>query len=307
MSAKSLNGILITGSSGQVGGELVRAFTPLGSRFGPVHAPLRAELDLSDPDSIRRVVRALRPRWILNPAAYTAVDRAESEPELAYQINAEAVGVLGEEAAKLGSAVIHFSTDYIFNGMGNRPYTEQDLPAPINVYGASKLAGEQALAESGAAHLILRTSWVYGASGKNFLHTILRLARERSELKIVADQHGAPTASVDLAALTAHILTTQPDLSVLGGIYHATSMGETTWHGFAAEILRLARMLEPATEFAALLPISTAEHPTAARRPANSRLNCRNLTERLGWIMPRWQHSLKAVMDRLPEPSGAQA
>lgn len=306
MAAAPLNGILITGSSGQVGSELVRACAVLEPRLGPVNAPQRAELDLADPASIVRVVRALRPRWILNAAAYTAVDRAGSEPEVAYAINAEAVRILGEEAAALGTAVLHFSTDYVFDGTASHPYTEQDATNPQSVYGASKLAGEQALARSGARHLIFRTSWVYGASGHNFLRTILRLARERSELKVVSDQHGTPTASSDLAALVVHVLSRDPDLRDANGLYHATGAGETTWFGFAAEILRRARTADPATRLATLQPTSTAEYAAPARRPANSRLDCSRLAAELHWIMPPWQDSLAAVMQQLPELAGLQ-
>lgn len=309
MSAESLNGILITGSSGQVGGELVRAFGPLQSQLGPVHAPLRAELDLANPDSIRRVVRALRPRWILNAAAYTAVDRAESEPQLAYRINADAVGVLGDEAAKLGSAVVHFSTDYVFDGTCDRPYTEQDQANPQTVYGASKLAGEQALAASGAGHLILRTSWVYGATGSNFLRTVLRLACERPEIRIVADQHGAPTWSRSLALAAAAVIQVC-ETAAQGrelfeavderqGVYHAASAGETTWFGFAEEALKLARAEDAEVKFAALTPIATSDYPTHAARPLNSRLNCAKLEQVFGIRMGNWSEALNRVMNEL--------
>jgi dTDP-4-dehydrorhamnose reductase len=309
MSAESLEGILITGSSGQVGGALVRVFAPLHSQLGPVHAPLRAELDLADPDSIRRAVRALRPRWILNPAAYTAVDRAESEPELAYRINADAVGVLGEEAAKLGSAVVHFSTDYVFDGTCDRSYTEQDQANPQTVYGASKLAGEQALAASGAGHLIVRTSWVYGATGSNFLRTVLRLARERPEIRIVSDQHGAPTWSRSLA-LTAAKMIQVCETAAHGrrlveavderqGVYHAASAGETTWFGFAEEALRLARAENAGAKFATLTPIATSDYPTHAARPLNSRLNCAKLGKVFGVQMGNWSEALKSVMNEI--------
>ena len=338
MGSGSLQGVLITGSSGQVGGELVRAFAPLAARFGPVHAPLRAGLDLSRPESIREAVRTLRPRWILNAAAYTAVDRAESEPEAAYAINAEAVRILGEEAHAIGSAVLHFSTDYVFSGEGTTPYRETDLTVPSNVYGASKLAGEQALAASGAAHLIVRTSWVYGANlgaangagaaGKNFLLTILRLARERSDIKIVADQHGAPTWSRDLArAAVVMVERCEDSADGLGraeagrtvaagsaakavrsieGIYHAAGAGETTWFGFAAEALRMSRAAEPAAHFAELIPVATCEYPTAAARPANSRLDCDKLACTFGVAMMDWRVALAAVMEELNTDAAAK-
>ena len=294
-------GILITGSTGQVGSAIVQALAPFSDAAGPVHAPTRATLNLSNPASIRQVVRELRPRWIVNPAAYTAVDKAETNRVQAFDINAEAPGVLGEEAKRVGAGVIHFSTDYVFDGTNPLPYVESDGANPSSVYGASKLAGEQALEASGAPHIILRTSWVYGATGKNFLLTILRLARERSEMKVVADQHGAPTSARDLAALTLHVLSYNADLSTMGGVYHATGRGETTWHGFAAEAVRQARELNPKASYAVMLPIPTSEYPTPAKRPANSRLNCARLTHNLSYTFPPWQFSLREVMAELYE------
>ncbi len=194
--------ILLTGVTGQVGGELLKPLQLLGE----VVAPTRSQMDLANASSVREMIRAVRPRWIVNPGAYTAVDKAESEPDLAYSINAEAVRVMGEEARTIGAGVIHFSTDYVFDGAGNAPYRETDATRPVSVYGASKLAGEIALSDSGAGSLIFRTSWVYGARGKNFLLTILKLARERETLRVVADQHGAPTWSRDLAEMTAEVV-----------------------------------------------------------------------------------------------------
>jgi len=296
--------ILLTGVNGQVGGALF----PLLQKLGDVVAPTRAELDLADAEAIRSYVQAVKPRWIVNPAAYTTVDKAEKEPELAYAINAEAPRVLGEEAAKLGAPVLHFSTDYVFSGGGSTPWVETDATGPLGVYGASKLAGEQGLAASGAACMIFRTSWVYGATGNNFLRTILRLARERDEMKIVADQHGAPTWSHDLAHLVAHTIkrveTTaeQTGASLVeaakpfSGVYHACNGGETTWFGFAEEFLRLARAAEPQQRFARLVPITTAEYPTPAARPQNSRMHCEKLVRELGFAMPTWQESVAKVM-----------
>lgn len=292
--------ILLTGATGQVGGELL----PLLSRFGEVIAPARDKMDLANAASVREAIRAVRPRWIVNPAAYTTVDKAESEPELAYAINRDAVRVMGEEARTIGAGVVHFSTDYVFDGAGDRPYVETDAPNPLGVYGASKLAGEQTLAASGAGHIIFRASWVYGARGKNFLLTILRLAREREVLRVVADQHGVPTWSRDLAVMTAHVMARceakgEPLTDVLaqfGGTYHAVCSGETTWHGFATEAVRLAKEREPGVRFAAIEAITTAEYPTAARRPANSRMNTDKLASRFVWKMPDWRDSLKKVM-----------
>lgn len=279
--------ILITGTTGQIGGELLRLFP------GAV-APTRADLDLSHESSIRACIRRHRPRWIINPAAYTAVDKAESEPALARAINADAPGILGDEARQIGATVIHFSTDYVFDGCQPTPYLESDPTRPLGVYGASKLAGEQALAATGSHHIILRTSWVYGATGKNFLLTILKLAAERPELKIVADQTGAPTWSHDLATLTAQLIALKPTES---GIYHATSSGETTWHGFASEFLRIANL--PTS----LIPIPTSAYPTPARRPANSRLNCDKLNRTFNLQLPPWQTSLARVMHSIASSS----
>ena len=301
----SIPRILLTGSTGQVGSELLRTLAPLGD----VVAPVRDALDLADAASIRATIRSLRPRWIVNPAAYTAVDRAESEPELAYAINAEAVRVIGEEALAVGAGVLHFSTDYVFNGAGTSPYVETDATEPVSVYGASKLAGEKALTATGAGHLIFRTSWVYGAHGKNFLLTILKLARERETLRVVADQHGAPTWSRDLATMTAHVLAqceaaakerALSDVLVdVGGIYHAAARGETTWHGFAAEAVRLAGERDPQAHFARIEPITTAEYPTPAKRPANSRMSGDKLARQFEWYMMDWRKSLREVLPEL--------
>jgi len=299
--------ILLTGGSGQVGGQLQRTLAALGK----VIAPGRAELDLSSPESIRNMMRTLRPQWVVNPAAYTAVDAAEKDETAAFAINRDAPAILAEEAKKIGAVMIHFSTDYVFDGKKKTPYVESEVANPLGVYGASKLAGEEAVVASGAAHLILRTSWIYGATGKNFLLTVLRLAREREELRIVADQHGAPTWSFDLAAMTAALMTkinTQAAresrslaeiVAAASGIYHACNAGETTWFGFAEAALRIAQAREPQQRFARLLSISTAEYPTAARRPQNSRLDCTKLAQHFGLALPAWERSLAQVMEIL--------
>jgi dTDP-4-dehydrorhamnose reductase len=280
--------ILITGATGQVGGAIAHLLP------GAL-TPTRAELDLTSEVSIRTYLRTHKPRWIINPAAYTAVDKAESEPAPAHAINAEAPRILGEEAAQLGASILHFSTDYVFDGTLARPYVESDPTNPTSVYGQTKLLGELALAATGALHLIFRTSWVFAPTGKNFLLTVLRVAAQRPEMKIVADQHGAPTSALDLARLTTHILTMNPDLATLGGIYHATSTSETTWHGFATEALRLRKEADPATPYATLIPIPTSEYPTPARRPVSSRLNCARLSTNLGFTFPTWQAALTEV------------
>lgn len=297
--------ILLTGVTGQVGAELARTLLPLGELV----APLRDELDLTDVSSLREMIRSVRPRWIVNPGAYTAVDRAESEPELAYAINVDAVRAMGEEAREIGAGVIHFSTDYVFDGQGTTPYLETDATGPVGVYGASKLAGEQALAKTGAGYMVFRTSWVYGATGKNFLRTILKAARERDRLRVVADQHGAPTWSRDLARMTARVIERTEQraagrelsdaLSEFRGIYHASGAGETTWFGFAAEAIAMLRKREPDAKLAELDAITTAEYPTPARRPANSRLNCEKLAGTFGWKMMNWRDSLHEVMGEL--------
>jgi dTDP-4-dehydrorhamnose reductase len=298
----STSPILLTGATGQVGGELLKSLAHLGT----VIAPPRESLDLANPDTVRQTIRQLKPRWIVNPAAYTAVDKAESEPALAHTINAESVQAIGEEARKIDAAVIHFSTDYVFDGTANRPYAETDPTNPVSVYGASKLAGEQALAATGAAHLIFRTSWVYGGRGKNFLLTILKLARERENLRIVADQHGAPTWSRDLAVMASRVIehcevaaaheTLLSVVTPVSGVYHASGSGETTWHGFAEEAVKVSKQRHPGTCFADILPITTAEYPTPARRPANSRLNCGKLDRQFGIAMLDWRKSLRKVL-----------
>jgi dTDP-4-dehydrorhamnose reductase len=297
--------ILLTGATGQVGGELVKLLAPLGQ----VVAPVRGEMDLADAGSVREAIRAVRPRWIVNPGAYTAVDKAEREPELAYAVNTEAVKVMGEEARAIGAGVIHFSTDYVFDGLGDAPYRETDATGPVSVYGASKLAGEEVLTKSGAGHLIFRTSWVYGGVGKNFLLTILKLAREREVVRVVGDQHGAPTWSRDLACMTVGVIrqcetAARGDglgvvLGDVGGVYHAAGAGETTWYGFAAEAVRLRRVAEPGVRFAEIEAIPTVEYPTPARRPRSSLMDCGKLAERFGWTMMDWRESLGKVLSEL--------
>ncbi len=299
--------ILLLGGHGQVGGEAL----PLLRELGEVVCPGRSELDLTDAAAVQEAVRQLKPRWIVNAAAYTAVDKAESESQIAYALNGEAPGILGEEAARIGSAVIHFSTDYVFSGEGSQPWREDDVPRPLSVYGASKLAGERALTESGAAHFIFRTSWVFGARGENFLRRILQLAQEREELKIVDDQVGSPTWSRTLARLVEHTIRRAEEKAKLdgrgldevvrpmGGLYHASSRGETTWFGFATEFLHIARGAMPEKSLARLVAIPSSAYPTAALRPTNSRLNCERLARGLEFEMPEWESATREVMEEV--------
>lgn len=283
--------ILLTGASGQVGYELQRSLQAIGE----VVAVDRSQMDLSDLDQVRDVIRAVRPQLIVNPAAYTAVDKAESEPDLAHRINALAPALMAQEARSLRAALVHFSTDYVFDGTKSGPYVETDQTNPINVYGASKLAGEQAITDAGIAHLILRTSWVYGTRGKNFLLTMLRLAAERDELRVVADQHGAPTWSRTIADTTASVLAQaraggESWWEQHSGIYHLSGQGQTTWHGFTEAIIDKARLN------CRVVPIASAEYPVPARRPANSLMNSDKLMSRFCAI-PHWDQALALCLD----------
>ena len=297
--------ILLLGAHGQVGGEAL----PLLRELGEVVSLTRAELDLTDGAAVRAAVRELKPRWIVNAAAYTAVDKAESESRTAYVLNGELPGILGEEAARIGSAVIHFSTDYVFSGEGSRPWREDDPTGPLGVYGASKLAGERALADSGAAHFIFRTSWVFGARGENFLRRILQLALEREELKIVDDQVGSPTWSRTLARLVEHTIRRTEDgarlnggdleaaVRPVGGTYHASSSGYTSWFGFATRFLQIARESMLEKPLAKVVAIPSSAYPTPAMRPKNSRLNCEKLGRGLEFEMPDWQSATREVVE----------
>jgi len=294
--------ILLTGVNGQVG----HALLPKILKF-QVFALSRNELDLTNSDEIRRVVREIKPDLIINPAAYTAVDKAESEQELAYAINAKAPQTLAEEAARLNAKLIHFSTDYVYDGNKEMPYIETDLVNPMSVYGKTKLAGEDAIRAAGLPHLILRTSWVYGTYGKNFLKTIIRLASERDNLRVVADQFGAPTSSESIAdALIELVGKWQPELENQSGIYHFTNTGFTSWHGFSCEIIKEYNALSTnrgwpllKTSIDNITAITTVDYPTPAKRPANSKLDNSKLKQTFGIELPSWQRGLQQVMQSL--------
>ncbi|MDE1713173.1 dTDP-4-dehydrorhamnose reductase (plasmid) [Chromobacterium amazonense] len=291
--------ILITGKNGQVGHELQRALAPLGELV----ALDREGMDLAKADTIPTLLDALRPDIIVNPAAYTAVDKAESEPELAHAINAVAPGILARWAEQYGALLVHYSTDYVFNGSGTTPWSEDDAADPQSVYGLSKWQGEQAVREATARHLILRTSWVFGAHGANFLKTMLRLAGERTELKVVADQIGAPTSAALIAGTTAQMIQhylADSERSPFG-TYHLAAAGETSWHGYAQYLISQAGKLGfPLTLTAdAVYGIPTEAYPLPAKRPANSRLNCAKLQADFGITLPTWQQGVDKVLAAL--------
>jgi dTDP-4-dehydrorhamnose reductase len=280
--------ILLAGANGQVGWELQRSLAPLGE----VIALDRNQLDLAQPDALRERVREIAPQAIVNAAAYTAVDRAESEPELASAINAIAPGVLAEEARRLDAVLVHYSTDYVFDGAKPGPYFESDTTNPLSVYGRTKLEGERAIVSSGCRHLTLRTSWVYGSRGQNFLLTMLRLARERAQLRIVDDQFGAPTWCREIADATAALLSAAVAATGSDGLYHLTAAGATSWFGFAQAIFESPEMARLGITPPALEAIPTSAYPTPAKRPANSRLDCGRLETRAGVRLGPWERSL---------------
>lgn len=278
--------ILLTGKNGQVGWELQRTLASLGN----VVSVGREEVDFTNPDAIRTLVSRVRPSLIVNPAAYTAVDRAEEEPERAWAINAVAPGILAEEAKRLQAPILHYSTDYVFDGTKRAPYTEEDLPNPLGVYGRTKLEGERAVQESGARHVILRLCWVYGARGRNFLLTILRLARERGEVRVVDDQVGCPTWCRMVAEATAIIAHRMLHAGFRDGIYHLSAAGQTSWYGFAQRIVALHGVA------AKVLPISTSEYPTRAQRPAYSVLSNQKIQAEFGIALPDWETQLRLLL-----------
>lgn len=289
--------ILLIGANGQVGWELNRTLQPLGD----VVALDYPVIDLGSPEQIRERIREIRPRIIINAAAYTAVDKAEEERKLATAVNAVAPRVLAEEAKRTGAAIVHYSTDYVFDGARNEPYTEKDTPNPINTYGRSKLEGDRAIQIADIPYLILRTSWVYGARGKNFMLTVLRLAREKEEIRVVDDQSGSPTWCRMIAEATAQILFQGMKdpigfLNEKGGLYNLSAMGNTSWFGFAKAILKH----DPNRgdhKVKHLVPVSTKEYPTAAGRPAYSVLSCQRVKDAFGLHLPEWETALKLALD----------
>ncbi|WP_341928513.1 dTDP-4-dehydrorhamnose reductase [Methyloversatilis discipulorum] len=290
---------LLFGKGGQVGWELQRALAPLGELIA-LDFDTAGDLsgDFSQPEAVAATVRRVAPDLIVNAAAHTAVDKAESEADLARLINASTPGRIAQEAKALGAHLIHYSTDYVFDGSGDAPRDETAATGPLSVYGRTKLEGEQLIAASGATHLILRTSWVYAARGGNFAKTMLKLAKERERLTVIADQFGAPTGAELLADVSAHaarMLRARPELS---GLYHCVAAGETSWYGYATHVIERARAAGHAIKVApdAILPIPTTDYPTPATRPLNSRLDTRRLREVFGLVLPPWQQGVDRML-----------
>ena len=294
--------ILLLGKNGQVGWELQRALAPLGEVVAlDFDSPGPLTADFSMPESLAATVRAVAPQIIVNAAAHTAVDKAESEPDLARALNATSPAVLAREAATCGAWLLHYSTDYVFDGSGDVPWGEDSPTGPLNVYGKTKLEGEQAIRASGCRHLILRTSWVYSARGGNFAKTMLRLARERDRLTVIADQFGAPTGADLLADLSAHMLRTALLRPEVAGTYHAVNAGETSWHGYARHVIEFARAMGQPIKVAAdgIEAVPTGAFPTPAKRPGNSRMNTRKLRTTFGLALPSWQSGTDRMLSEV--------
>jgi dTDP-4-dehydrorhamnose reductase len=288
--------ILLLGKNGQVGWELQRALAPLGDVVALDRSSTEYCGDLSDLEGLRATLRAVQPDVIVNAAAYTAVDKAESDQATAQLINADATRVLAEEAATSGAWLVHYSTDYVFDGTGETPWVENSLVSPVNFYGASKLAGEQAITASGCKHLIFRTSWVYGARGNNFAKTMLRLAKDRETLNVIADQIGAPTGAELLADVVAHAITKAQEDASLGGIYHLASAGEVSWHGYAQFVIDFAKSQGETLAVTTVLPIPTSAYPTPAARPLNSRMDTQKLRDTFSLHLPDWQRGVTRML-----------
>ncbi|MCC2596155.1 dTDP-4-dehydrorhamnose reductase [Pusillimonas sp. MFBS29] len=290
--------ILLLGKNGQLGWELQRSLAPLGEvvAFGST-----GQGNLADLNGLAQTVSSVAPDVIVNAAAYTAVDKAESEPDQARLVNADAAGVLAEQAQRLGAWLVHYSTDYVFDGSGDTPWRESDPTGPLNVYGSSKLAGEAAILASGCRHLIFRTSWVYAARGGNFAKTMLRLGGERDQLTVIADQFGAPTGADLLADVSAHALCTAQQRPEVSGLYHLVAGGETSWHGYASHVLEWARKAGHPIKVApdAIQPVPTSAFPTPARRPGNSRLNTEKLQTTFGLTLPHWQAGVERLLTEI--------
>lgn len=293
--------ILLFGKGGQVGWELQRSLAVLGKVTALDHDSTDHCGDFANPEGIAATVRALKPDVIVNAAAHTAVDKAESEPELARLLNATTPGVLAREAAALGAWLVHYSTDYVFDGSGTRPWVETDTPAPLSVYGRTKLEGEQLIQQSGAKHLILRTSWVYAARGGNFAKTMLRLAQERERLTVIDDQWGAPTGAELLADVTAHAIRHLQQRPQDAGLYHLVAGGEVTWNGYAKFVIEHANKAQSAIKIVAkeIAPVPTSAFPTPAVRPHNSRLDTSKLQATFGLTLPHWQAGVERMLTEI--------
>lgn len=305
MSAASSPRILLLGADGQLGTELRRSLAPLdvacATLSGGIEGRACERADFGDPGSLPALVERVAPDIVVNAAAHTAVDRAESERDLAWRINADAPGALADACARRGAWLVHYSTDYVFDGRGTRPYREDDATDPLGVYGASKLAGEEAIREAGAPHLVFRTAWVYAAHSHNFLRTMLRLGAERDVLRVVADQVGTPTPAPLIADVTAQVLGRLPRTS---GTWHLTATGQTSWHGFAEAIFAGAVARGLLTRAPRIEPIATADYPTPAARPAYSVLDTARLRADFGIALPSWQDGLGRVLDQLAGTAG---
>lgn len=295
--------ILLLGKNGQVGWELQRALAPLGTVTALDRNSTEFCGDFTNPEGLAHTIRTLKPHVIVNAAAYTAVDKAESEPMLARQINADTLAVLATEAKKQGAWLVHYSTDYVFNGEGDKPWQEDDISAPLNVYGATKLAGENFIAQTCPQHLIFRTSWVYGSRGNNFAKTMLRLAKERDTLGVINDQIGAPTGADLIADCTAHAIrqVIAQGNSSLAGIYHLAASGETSWHDYAACVFKQARAQGVELALTQLNAIATRAYPTPAQRPLNSRLNTDKLSRTFNLTLPHWQLGVSRMLTEILE------
>ncbi len=293
--------ILLLGKNGQVGWELQRSLAPLGEVLALDRHSTDFCGDLSQPERLAQTVRDWRPNVIVNAAAHTAVDKAESEPDLARCLNATAPAALAQAAADIGAWLVHYSTDYVFNGQGEQAWQEGDATGPLSVYGQTKLEGEQHIAASGCQHLIFRTSWVYAARGGNFAKTMLRLAAERERLTVIDDQHGAPTGADLIADVTAHAIRQALQQAALSGVYHLVASGETSWHGYASHAIAQARILRPelALKVSEIAPVPTASFPTPAQRPLNSRLHTGKLQQAFGLVLPPWQAGVNRLLTEI--------